>query len=306
MNDGRKKLLVTGAGGFVGKHLLDAVARGQFGHVEAVPLPAGTDLRDMAAIESALGDACPDAVVHLAAQSFVPQSFDDPDETLQVNLIGTLHLLQALARKGFSGRFLYVSSGDIYGRVPEGDLPVDETLLPEPRSPYAVSKWAAEQLCMQWHRSEKLDVVIARPFNHVGAGQGGRFVLSSLARQVVAIAEGRQPAVIEAGDIDTTRDFSDVRDVVSAYAALLTRGRSGGIYIVASGVERRVRDLLLEMCRLTGVEAEVRQDPAKMRPAEQRRMVASPAKLQSDTGWMQAFDIQSTLSEILEHARKNQ
>jgi len=306
MNEGRQKLLVTGAGGFVGKHLLEAVARGQFGHVDAVPLPAGTDVRDRAAIERALGDACPDAVVHLAAQSFVPQSFDDPDETFQINVIGTLHLLQALARKGFSGRFLYVSSGDIYGRVPDAALPVDETLLPEPRSPYAVSKWAAEQLCMQWHRSEKLDVVIARPFNHVGAGQGDRFVLSSLARQVVAIADGRQPAVIEAGDIDTTRDFSDVRDVVSAYAALLARGRSGETYIVASGVERSVRDVLQEMCRLAGIQAEVRQDPAKMRPAEQRRMVANPAKLQTDTGWTQAFDIQSTLDEILEHARKNQ
>ncbi|MDV0438940.1 GDP-mannose 4,6-dehydratase [Xanthomonas sacchari] len=306
MNDVRKKLLVTGAGGFVGKHLLDAVAHGYFGDVEAVPLQAGTDLRDMAATESALGDACPDAVIHLAAQSFVPQSFDDPEETLQINLIGTLHLLQALARKGFTGRFLYVSSGDIYGRVPECNLPVDEALLPEPRNPYAVSKWAAEQLCLQWHRSEKLDVVIARPFNHVGAGQNDRFVLSSLARQVVAIAAGRQPPVIEAGDIDTTRDFSDVRDVVSAYASLLARGKSGETYIVASGVERRVRDLLVEMCRLTGIEVEVRQDPAKMRPAEQRRMVASSAKLQRDTGWAQAFDIQSTLSEILEHARKNQ
>ncbi|MDQ1094682.1 GDP-4-dehydro-6-deoxy-D-mannose reductase [Xanthomonas sacchari] len=306
MNDARKKLLVTGAGGFVGKHLLDSVARGHFGDVEVMSLPAGTDLRDVAAIEDALGDACPDSVVHLAAQSFVPQSFDDPEETLQVNLIGTLHLLQVLARKGFAGRFLYVSSGDIYGSVQESDLPVDETLLPEPRNPYAVSKWAAEQLCLQWHRSEKLDVVIARPFNHVGAGQSGRFVLSSLARQVIAIAEGRQPPVIEAGDIDTTRDFSDVRDVVAAYASLLARGRSGDTYIVASGVERRVRDLLGEMCRLTGVEAEVRQDPAKLRPSEQRRMVASPAKLQRDTGWAQAFDIQSTLSEILEHARKNQ
>lgn len=303
MNDVRKKLLVTGSGGFVGKYLLEAVDKGCFGDVEAMPLRAGTDLRDFSSVESALGGTCPAAVVHLAAQSFVPQSFDDPEDTLRVNLIGTLHLLQALARRGFAGRFLYVSSGDVYGRVSECDLPVDETLLPEPRNPYAVSKWAAEQLCLQWHRSEKLDLVIARPFNHVGAGQDDRFVLSSLARQVVAIAEGRQPPVIEAGDIDTTRDFSDVRDVVSAYASLLAHGRSGETYIVASGVERRVRDLLVEMCRLAGVEAEIRQDPAKLRPAEQRRMAGSSEKLRRDTGWTQAFDIQSTLSDILEHAR---
>lgn len=302
----RRKLLVTGAGGFVGKYLLEAVADGSFGEVEVVPLPVGTDLRDSVALDRALGAECPDLVIHLAAQSFVPRSFEDPEETLQVNLVGTLHLLQALGRRGFSGRFLYVSSGDIYGQVPESALPVDESRLPEPRNPYAVSKWAAEQLCLQWHRSEKLDVVIARPFNHVGAGQDGRFVLSSLARQVVAIAAGRQPPVIEAGDIDTTRDFSDVRDVVSAYAALLARGRSGGTYVVASGVERRIRDLLDEMCRLEGISAEVHQDPAKLRPSEQRRMVANPARLHHDTGWAASFNIESTLSAILEDARKTQ
>lgn len=302
----RKKLLVTGASGFVGKYLLDAVAQGVFGDVDAVPLPAGTDLCDLVSLERALGEECPDQVIHLAAQSFVPRSFEDPEETLQVNLVGTLHLLQVLGRLGFSGRFLYVSSGDIYGQVPESELPVDESRMPEPRSPYAVSKWATEQLCLQWHRSEKLDVVVARPFNHVGGGQDNRFVLSSLARQVVAISAGRQPPVIEVGDIDTTRDFSDVRDVVSAYAALLAHGRSGGAYVVASGVERRIRDLLGDMCRLAGVQAEVHQDPSKLRASEQRRMVANPEKIRHDTGWVASYNIESTLSDILEHARKTQ
>lgn len=301
-----KTLLLTGAGGFVGKHVLAAIDRGEFGDVTALLLPPGTDLRDEAALDRALESACPDLVLHLAAQSFVPRSFENPEETLQINLIGTLHLLRALQRRGFEGRFLYVSSGDIYGKVAEASLPVTEELMPEPRNPYAVSKWAAEQLCLQWHRSEKLDVVVARPFNHVGPGQDARFVLPSLARQVIAVATGMQPPVIEAGDIDTTRDFSDVRDVVSAYAALLDRGLPGETYIVASGVEHRVRDLLETMCGIERVSVEVRQDPAKLRPAEQRRMVADPSKLKRDTGWVASFNLESTLTAILEDARKMQ
>jgi len=299
-----KTLLLTGAGGFVGQHVLAAIARGEFGDVRPVVLPPGTDLRDESALEEALGPRAPDQVLHLAAQSFVPRSFEDPEETIEVNLIGTLHLLRALQRRKFEGRLLYISSGDIYGKVPEAGLPVTEERMPEPRSPYAVSKWAAEQLCLQWHRSEKLDVVVARPFNHVGPGQDARFVLPALARQVVDIADGRQAPIVQAGDIDTTRDFSDVRDVVSAYAALLDRGQAGETYIVASGTERRVRDLLSEMCRLEHVSAEVHQDVAKLRPAEQRRMFADPSKLKRDTGWIASFTLESTLTAILEDARK--
>ena len=272
--------------------------------MELAATPAGWDIRDAAAVSSLVEQVRPAAVLHLAAQSFVPRSFEDPRETLDINLIGTLNLLQALSGNGFDGRLVYVSSGDIYGRVPEEALPVDEARVPEPRSPYAVSKIAAEQLCLQWARTEGLQAIIARPFNHVGPDQDQRFVLPALARQVALIEAGRQAPVIEAGDIDTTRDFTDVRDIVAAYEAMFRSGTSGRTYLVASGIERKVRDLLGDLCRLAGIAPEIRQDPAKLRPAEQRRMAADSSLLTRETGWRPQVPFETTLSDILETARK--
>lgn len=301
-----RKLIVTGASGFVGRHVREAcVGGGPLAGLEFIPAPAGFDVRDERQVAEWVASVTPDVVLHLAAQSFVPRSFDNPRETFEINLIGTLHLLQALKGSGFRGRMVYVSSGDVYGRVPDEALPVSESRVPEPRSPYAVSKLAAESLCLQWHRTEGLDVMIARPFNHVGPGQDVRFVLPALARQVVAIADGRQPPVIEAGDIDTTRDFTDVRDVVSAYAAMIRNGRAGATYLVGSGVERRVRDLLMAMCAIEGIAPEIRQDTSRLRPAEQRRMAADARLLQAETGWTPRIPIETTLTDILEETRKS-
>lgn len=300
----RGVLLVTGASGFVGHHVRHAIALGGFDGMRLVAAPAGMDIRDPQSINDFVGGLQPAAVLHLAAQSFVPRSFENPRETLDINVLGTLNLLQALTAAEFKGRFVYASSGDVYGRVPEESLPVDESRMPEPRSPYAVSKICAEQLCLQWARTEGLQAIVARPFNHVGPDQDARFVLPALALQVVRIAAGVQPPVIEAGDIDTTRDFTDVRDIVAAYAAMFRSGVTGRTYLVASGVERRVRDVLEAMCRLAGVSPEIRQDPAKLRPAEQRRMVASAGLLTADTGWRPLIPFETTLSDILDTARK--
>lgn len=299
----RRRLLVTGGSGFVGQHVQAAITAGNFGAWTFLSPPQGWDLRDAAEVASLVADVRPDGVLHLAAQSFVPRSFEQPHETFEVNLLGTLNLLQALQAQNFTGRFVFVSSADVFGRVPEEALPVDESHWPEPRSPYGVSKLAAELLCMQWHRTEALDVVVARPFNHVGPGQDARFVLPALARQVVAIAEGRQPPVLDVGDIDTTRDFTDVRDVVAAYAAILERGIAGKTYLIGSGQERRVRDLLQQMCRIAGIDPEIRQDPARLRPAEQRRMAANARLLADHTGWVPRIPLETTLQDILEDAR---
>jgi len=300
------RLLVTGAGGFVGRHIAAMAQSGalQLPGALLVP-PKGWDIRNEGMVAEWIRDTKPDSVIHLAAQSFVPRAFENPKETLEINVIGTLNLLQALKRAKFQGRLIYVSSGDVYGQVPESMLPLNEDRLPEPRNPYAVSKLAAEQLCLQWHRSDQLDVIIARPFNHVGPGQGRQFVLPAMARQIVAIAEGRQASVLDVGDIDTTRDFTDVRDVVDAYMVLLQKGTTGRIYVVGSGEERRIRDLIQGMCRLAGVSPEIRQDPARLRPADQRRMVANADRLRRDTGWAPKISIETTLKDILEDARNN-
>lgn len=297
-----KRLLVTGATGFVGEHLKSAAAAGTLGPVEFLAAPRGLDIRDADAVDSMVEQARPELVIHLAAQSFVPRSFAEPAETFQVNVLGTLNLLRSLTRRGFTGRMIYVSSGDVYGKVPETSMPVDENVWPAPRNPYAASKVAAEQLCLQWHRSEGLDVVVARPFNHIGPGQSRDFVIPSLAAQIVRIRAGIAPPQVHAGDIDVTRDFTDVRDIVRAYGDLLRAGVSGATYVVGSGEERSIRDLLNTMAQIAGVAVEVVQDPEKMRPSEQRRMRADPSRLIRDTGWQPGIPLRASLNDILEEA----
>lgn len=293
-----KKLLVTGLNGFVGRHL-QALLATEPDALWRLIAPKPHDLLDCTSLDTWLQDECPDAVIHLAGQTFVPEAFRDPQRTLQVNLLGTLNLLQALKRRGFCGTFLYVSSGDVYGQVGEANLPISEELAPRPRNPYAVSKVSAELLCQQWSYSEPWRIIVARPFNHVGSGQGEAFVISSMAGQLVRVRQGLQSAQLEVGDVDVTRDFLDVRDVLQAYLALLEHGRSGEIYNVCSGVERRVRDLIMQMASLAGVEVELVQDASRMRLSEQRRVVGCSQKLQKETGWKPSISITETLQSVL-------
>lgn len=293
----QKKLLLTGLTGFVGGHLqayLETVAS----EWRLLPPPEAVDLTRPESLMAWCAQR-PDAVIHLAGQTFVPEAFRDPARTLEVNLLGTLNLLQALKAGGFDGTFLYVSSGDVYGQVEPADLPIREAQLPVPRNPYAVSKLAAEHLCQQWGISEGWRVMVARPFNHVGAGQKPDFVLSSVARQIARVQRGLQPPLVEVGDVDVTRDFLDVRDVISAYFALLANGRGGETYNVCSGIERSVRELIGQMAELADVRIELVQDSSRMRRSEQRQVKGSPARLAEATGWSPAISMEETLKTIL-------
>lgn len=293
----KKKLLVTGLSGFVGRHLglrLSSIAA-DWDLIQPMP----HNLLDPATLDRWLAVVCPDAVIHLAGQTFVPEAFRDPQRTLQINLLGTLNLLQALKRRGFSGAFLFVSSGDTYGQVSEDALPITEACVVHPRNPYAVSKLASELLCEQWSYCEGWRIMTARPFNHIGPGQAESFVVSGMAMQLAKIKQGLQDPVLNVGDIDVTRDFLDVRDVISAYLALLEHGRSGQTYNVCSGVERSVREMLEQMIVLSGVRVEVRQDPSRFRKAEQRRVVGCVKKLHNETGWKPGISIMDTLQSIV-------
>jgi GDP-4-dehydro-6-deoxy-D-mannose reductase len=264
-------------------------------------VPADFDLRDRARTDRLVGEWMPDAVIHLAAQSSVAESFKDPAATLKVNLIGTLHLLQALKQTGFAGRMVYVGTGDVYGMVGEADLPITESLLPAPRSPYGVSKLAAETLCRQWVFTEGMQIVLARPFNHIGPGQSTLFAIPDFARQIVEIGHGQREPVITVGDIDVTRDFTDVRDVVRAYFDLLRAGVAGEVYNVCSGVERTVRSLLKRLLELAQVEVTLQTDATRLRKAEQRRVCGSARKMLMTTGWSPALSIDDSLAGLLDH-----
>lgn len=298
-----RKLFITGSSGFVGasiRHFLLETPEYQPVY-EIIEPVSRVDLRDKAGLAHVFADAMPDAVIHLAAQSFVPQSFKNPLETYEVNFLGTLNLLQALKDSGFSGRVLYVGSSDQYGLAAADNLPLIEIHPLKPRNPYAVSKAAAELLCYQWSQTEGLDIVMARPFNHIGPGQSERFAVSDFARQVVEIKLGRRAAEISVGDIDVTRDFTDVRDVVRAYLMLLSEGKNGEIYNVCSGKEYSIREILEQLIALAGVEAKIKQDSARFRPAEQRRVYGSCDKLRAVSGWQPEIPLELSLVDNLNY-----
>lgn len=259
------------------------------------------DVLDADHLRRTIAEHRPDWIVHLAAQSHVPSAWADPAATLRVNAGGTANLLKAMGEAEFNGRLLYVSSADIYGAVPESDLPVTEEAPVAPRNPYATSKVAGEELCRQWARTRPLDVVIARPFNHTGAGQRPDFALPAFAREIAAIKLGQQPPHVLTGDLDVTRDFLDVRDVVAAYLALLARGADGETYNVCSGIEVQLGEALRELARLAGVQVEISTDPARLRPAEQRRMCGSHSRITSATGWQPSIAFSDTLTQLLDY-----
>jgi len=239
-------------------------------------------------------------VLHLAALTSVVDSFLDPTEFFDVNFNGTWNVLRALRASTFAGRLLFVGSGDCYGAVREDELPIVETQPLRPRSPYAVSKLAAEALCYQWSQTESFDIVMARAFNHFGPGQDARFAIASFARQIARIRNGRSSPHIITGDLSVTRDLTDVRDVISAYIVLLEKGRPGEAYNVASGCERRLSNVLDEMLAIADVDVEVVVDPAHVRAGEQRRAVADVHKIASDTGWAATIPLARSLADVLD------
>ena len=287
-------VLVTGDQGFVGSHALArwSGARG------LSTFASGADICKKAGLIECLLDYRPKVVLHLAAISFVPDSFRSPETTFDVNFMGTLRLLEALAETGFNGRFLFIGTGDTYGLVPVDAQPIREAQPLRPRNPYAVSKVAAEALCYQWSQTGPFEVVMARPFNHIGAGQAPTFAISDFARQIAEISAGQRPPVLKVGNIDVTRDFTDVKDVLKAYELLLSKGRNGEVYNVCSGVERSVRSLVERLLELAGVEAEIQNDPTRFRPSDQPRVCGDHAKLSRDTGWQPEVPMDETLLNL--------
>ncbi|MDH4120878.1 MAG: GDP-mannose 4,6-dehydratase [Deltaproteobacteria bacterium] len=293
-------ILLTGASGFVGKHV-----RAQ---MECVPLEddrGEVDLRDAERVSQVVARISPQAVIHLAAQSHVPTSFKDPLGTFHINFHGTFHLLSALKLAGFRGRFLFVGSGDMYGLVEESALPVTESQPLKPRNPYSVSKVAAEALCYQWSQTEGFEIMMARPFNHIGPGQDARFAMADFAQQLVNIHQGKQNPALQVGDIDVTRDFTDVRDVVRAYRMILEKGVNGTVYNVCSGQERTIREMILTMAGQLNIHPVIQQQSDRLRPSEQKRMMGSYQKINRDTGWTPEIPLEQSLKDLLGDLQKH-
>ena len=290
------RVFVTGASGFVGGHLLPAL---QHQGWEVFSADREVDVTRRDAVAEAFRRARPDSVIHLAAQSSVAASFGDPLDSFRINFIGSLNVLSAIRCHSPDARVLLIGSSDCYGPQPEsGPLTEDRPLLPE--SPYARSKAAAELLGAN-EAARGLDVMRVRSFTHIGVGQTDRFVTPSFARQIAEIAEGRSEALLRVGNLDSVRDFLDVRDVVAAYCRLLDRSVPAGVYNVASGRGVSIRTVLDELLSLAGVSARVEIDPDRFRPADHR--VGDASKLRNATGWKPEIPLRRTLRDLLAYWR---
>jgi GDP-4-dehydro-6-deoxy-D-mannose reductase len=312
-------VLISGASGFVGRHLLTYLCQHmphfrlhgtlfsdseQRAALEALGCRLwALDLRDADAVRDLLAQVRPERIYHLAGQAFVPRSFAAPWETLEVNIRGTLNLLEAARALKLETRILVVSSADVYGAAAADSLPLTENAPFIPSSPYSVSKIAQDMLAWQYARAYGMYIVRARPFNHIGTGQSADFAVPNWASQIAAIELGQREPVVSVGNLAAARDFTDVRDVVRAYALALERGTAGTVYNVCSGIPQTMQHILETLINLSARPIAVRVDPERVRPIEIPVLYGSYARLQADTDWQPQISLVQSLSDVLNEWR---
>jgi GDP-4-dehydro-6-deoxy-D-mannose reductase len=292
-------LLITGIGGFVGprlaRHLLERGDRVTGTYVGAPPdLPdlAGVDLHEVDLLDAprlaqVVGAAAPDAVVGLAGLSHVGESWTRMGDYFHVNVVGTENLLRAAA----GVPVVVASSAEVYGAVPEDEQPIAESRPVDPRTPYALTKAAAERIAFDH------GAVVARSFNLIGPGQAPNFALPAFALQLAAIARGEQEPVLKVGNLSACRDFVHVDDGAEAYRVLAEKGRPGYVYNLACGQAWSIGDALEMLMKTSGVEARVEQDPERMRPVDLPLLVGDSKRLR-DLGWEPRRNLEQALADL--------
>lgn len=295
--------LITGGRGFVGTWLADHL-REQGDEVVAIDYEV--DVTDPVVLLEAVTAAAPDAIYHLAALTHVGDSWKDPLQVLQVNVIGTAALLAAARQCGTDPRVLVTSSAEVYGAVTDPSLmPLDELTPTAPLTPYAASKLAAEALIGQAFRGHGQEVIVVRPFNHIGPGQTPNFAVPALAKRIVE-ADRRGDSSIAVGNLAARRDFTDVRDVVKAYRMLIESGTPGEVYNVCSGHDVAIEEIATTLLRLAGTSLEFKTDPALTRPVEVPVLRGDPTRLQHATGWKPEISLDQTLADVLQYWRQHE
>lgn len=308
------RILVTGGTGFAGSFLVERLldeGHELFGLLhpstshQALPdHPRFTaiegDLLQPDSLEQALAAARPQTIYHLAGQASPGLSWEKPALTLAVNAGGTANLLVAAAQLTPVPRILVVTSAEIYGPIQPADLPLTENTPPDPKHPYGVSKLAASQLVRLYWQRYNLPVIEARPFNHIGPRQMLGFVVPDFASQLAAIKLGQKPPVLAVGNLAAERDFTDVRDVVAAYTALMSQGKPGESYLICSGQAVTIQSIVEMLAELAGVDVTIERDPARMRPLDTPCLYGSYEKLHRDTGWSPQISLRQSLSDALD------
>ncbi len=308
-------ILVTGAGGFAGGHLVallsnQGVPRERLIAWARSEPPSGltsvatwqrVDLLDAADVCTRLASTHPVEVYHCAGSPHVAESWHDTATPLSSNVLGTHHLLDGLRRGGGGSRVLITGSAAVYA---PSATPIAESGTLAPSSPYALSKLAQEQLGLRAVVEDGLDVIVTRPFNHTGPRQTAAFAAPSMARQVALIERGEMEPVIRVGNLDAARDLTDVRDVTQAYVQLMASGTTGEVYNVASGTARPIRSILDGLVARARVRVRVETDPARMRPNDVPVLAGDPAKLHTATGWTPSISFDRMLDDLLDYWRE--
>lgn len=301
------RILVTGAGGFVGRHLIRELT--QNGHEPfafdlnfSTPVAEATasftgDLHDVETLTRIIISIKPEACIHLGAISFIPSGKTNPELMFSVNVIGTINVLEAFRKYASFSKILVISSARVYGEaVRDHAIREDEPLAP--MSMYAISKAAADLTTLRYAREYNLHTITTRPNNHIGPGQSPRFVVPSFAQQVKSIASGESEPVLKVGNLESDRYFTDVRDVVRAYRLLIENGRFGEAYNISSQNRMKISTVLEKLCTLACIKPEIELDPEKFRPTDCSPLL-DISKLQNDTGWKPEIALSDTLRDIL-------
>jgi GDP-4-dehydro-6-deoxy-D-mannose reductase len=315
------RILITGITGFAGSHLAEyALSLG--GDIEVVGIRrwrsrtenidhfvdqvtmCECDLRDASSVKKLIADKMPDRIFHLAAQSYVPTSWVAPSETLTTNILGQLHIFEALRETGCGARIQIAGSSEEYGMVYPEETPITEDNPLRPLSPYAVSKVAQDTLAYQYFMSYGTPVIRTRGFNHTGPRRGDVFVTSNFALQIALIEAGKQEPIIMVGNLEAQRDFTDVRDTVRAYWLTLEHGEPGEVYNIASGKAWRIREVLDLLLSHSSVEIEVQEDPERLRPSDVPLLLGDNSRMREATGWQPEIPFEQTTKDLLDYWRE--
>lgn len=315
-----QKVLITGISGFAGSHLAELlVSKNQYkicgtylsdrslqnlkqvkGRVELVSL----NLLDKEKTEGLIASFRPDAVFHLAAMPAVGGSFERPAEIMTNNTTAQINLLEAVIKSNLSDcRILIVSSADVYGKVAKEDIPIDEETPFMPTNTYAVSKIAQDFLGLQYFISYNLKIIRARPFNHIGPRQSVGFVVADFAKRIAEIEKGKEEPLLQVGNLNSKRDFTDVRDIVRAYSILIQKDVFGEVYNIGSGTSHKIEDILLELVSLAKIPIEITVDATILRRGDAPERICDNRKFKKLTDWSPTISLNETLKDTLDYWR---